>query len=58
MPTRMLWGKLKKRDLLENVGVGDRIVLKSILKEQKWRTCTELIWLRIGRSSKLGVAAN
>jgi hypothetical protein len=58
MPTRILWGKLKKRDILENVGVGDRIILKSILKEQKWRTWTEFIWLRIGRSSKLRGVAN
>jgi len=58
MRTGILWGILKKRDLLENVGVGDRIILKSILKEQKWRTWTEFIWLRIGRSSELGGVAN
>jgi len=52
MRTEMLWGKPKKRDLLENVGVGDRIILKSILKVQKRRTWTELIWFRIGRSNK------
>jgi hypothetical protein len=40
----ILWEKPKKRDLLENVSVGDRIILKSILKEQKWRTWTEFIW--------------
>jgi len=43
------WRNLKERDL----GVGNRIILKRILKKQAVRAYTRLIWLRIGPSGWL-----
>jgi hypothetical protein len=46
---------LKGRDLLEDVGVDGRTILKFILKKknQDWRMWTGLIWLRIGINGRL-----
>jgi hypothetical protein len=41
------WGKWKERDHMEQRGLDGRIIPKQILKKSAWRTCTELIWLRI-----------
>ena len=35
MHTNFRWGHLKQRDYLENLGVNDRIILKSILKKKE-----------------------
>ena len=45
--TRFLWGNLRERDHLEDVGVNERIILKMDLQEVGWgeggvRDCSDL----------------
>jgi hypothetical protein len=35
--TGFWWGNLRERDHLEDLGIDERIILKSILKEAGWR---------------------
>jgi hypothetical protein len=46
---RVWWGILKKKDYLEVVGVGGRIILKRSLRKWDERTWTEFVWLRQGQ---------
>jgi hypothetical protein len=45
------WVSLKQIDYLEDLDVGERIILKYNLKKLKERLWTGLIWFRIGISS-------
>jgi hypothetical protein len=47
------WGNLRKRDHLEDLGVGDRIILKCVFRKCHWGEWTGLIWLRIGTGGGL-----
>jgi len=40
-------GKPETKQLLENLGVGSKIILKCILDKYRGRALTGLIWLRI-----------
>ena len=48
---RVLVGKCKGRDKLEDPGVDGRIILRWILSKWDVRTWTGLIWLWIGTGS-------
>jgi len=48
MYTGFWWGNLKKRDHLENAGVGGRIILRWIIRKCDVGTWTASIWLRRG----------
>jgi len=37
-----------ERDILEDLGVGGRLMLKLIFKGMGWGASTEFFWLRIG----------
>jgi len=43
-----LWGDLRERDHLENLGVDWRIILKWVFKKCDEEPWTGLIWFRIG----------
>ena len=45
MSTGFCWGNLKENDLLEDLGIDGRIILKCIVKKSVARTWTRLIWL-------------
>jgi hypothetical protein len=45
--TGLLWSDLRGRDLLEDIGVDGRIILKWIFKKWDGEARTGLIWLRI-----------
>jgi hypothetical protein len=45
MVVKFWWGILKKKDYLEIVGVGGRIILKRSLRKWDERTWTEFVWL-------------
>jgi hypothetical protein len=47
LPTGFIWGKLRKRDNLEDLGIDGKVVLKWIFKKQDGGTGSGLIWLRI-----------
>ena len=49
MVVQVWWETLKKKDYLEVVGVGGRIILKRILRKWDERTWTEFVWLRQGQ---------
>ena len=49
MPTGFWWGKVRKRDGLENAGVDGSRVLKWIFRKWNVGARTRLIWLRTGR---------
>jgi hypothetical protein len=53
MHVQFWWGTRKERDLSDDLGVGDRLILKFILKGQDGLLWTRLIWLRIGTSGRL-----
>jgi hypothetical protein len=38
---------IKERDLLEILGVGERIILKCVFNKWDGKTWVELMWLRI-----------
>jgi hypothetical protein len=44
---RVLWGKLSERDILEDLAVDGRIILRWIFRKLDLRAWTELICLRI-----------
>jgi hypothetical protein len=46
--TEVLWGDLRERDDLENLGIAGSLILKWILKKQDCEAWTGLICLRIG----------
>jgi hypothetical protein len=50
MPTKYLWGNLKEKDLLEDVGIGEKTPLKFILKKYGVRIWSKFKWIRIGLS--------
>jgi hypothetical protein len=50
---KILPGNLKGRDRFEDLGIFERITLKSILKKQGVRIWTGSIWLRIVTSGGL-----
>jgi len=43
-----LWGSLRERDPLEDLGVDARITLKWIFKKKFGEVWTDLIWVRRG----------
>jgi len=45
---RFLWGSLRERDPLEDLGVDARITLKWIFKKKFGEVWTDLIWVRRG----------
>jgi hypothetical protein len=45
---RILVGKLKGRNCLEDLGVDGRIILKWIIRKQGWMVWIRFIWLLIG----------
>ena len=49
----VLWGNLKERDSLEDLGVYERIILKWILRKQDATTWNGLTLLWIGASGRL-----
>jgi hypothetical protein len=51
--TGFWWGNLRERDNLEELSGYGRIILKWIFKKWDWRTCTELLWLKIGTGGGL-----
>jgi len=46
--TGFCWVDLRKRDHLEGVGVGGRLISKLIFKKWNGEAWTGLIWLRTG----------
>ena len=50
---RILVVKLKERDHLEDIGIGERIILKWTFKMWGWRVWTELVWFRIETGGRL-----
>ena len=46
--TGFWWRNLRKRDHLEDPGVGERLISKMDLQEVGWGSWTGMIWLRIG----------
>ena len=46
--TRFCWGKLKKRDHSDDLGVNWRIILKWIFKQWNEEARTGFMWLSIG----------
>ena len=46
-------GSLRERDLVEDLGIVERIISIQILKKYGGRIWTGLIWLRIGTSGRL-----
>lgn len=53
MHTGFGWVNLKETDDLKNLGVGGRIMLKSVLNKQDGVKWTGFIWLRIVTKSRL-----
>jgi len=47
------WGRLREGVYLEDLGIGEKIILESILKELVGRAWSGLIWLIIGGSGEL-----
>jgi hypothetical protein len=47
------WGNLRKRDLLEDLGIDGRIILKGIFKKWNGMVWNGLIWLRAGTGGRL-----
>jgi hypothetical protein len=50
---RVWWGNLTKRDHLEDLGIGGRIILKWIFKKWDRGAWTGLVCLRIGTGGGL-----
>jgi hypothetical protein len=50
--TGFWWGDLRKRDNLEDLGMGGRIILNWVFKKWDGGAITELIWLRIGTGGR------
>jgi hypothetical protein len=48
MPTKYLWGNLKRKDRLEDVGIDEKTPLKLILKKYGVRIWSGFKWFRIG----------
>ena len=53
MHTGFCWGDLKKRDHLEDVGIGRSIILKWIVKKRDGGAWAGLIWIRTGTGGGL-----
>jgi len=49
----IVWGKLKGRDYLNNLGIDVRIILKQIWRKQDGKVWNGFIWFKIGGSGKL-----
>jgi hypothetical protein len=47
-----MWGTLRERDPLEDLGIDGRMMLKWIFKKQFGEAWTDLIWVRIGTSGR------
>jgi len=45
--TGFYWGNVRERNLLEDLGIVGRIILKCSIKKSVGRTRTTLIWLMI-----------
>lgn len=45
---RVWWQNLKERNLLENLGLDGKVILKRMLKEYGGIMWTRMIWLRVG----------
>jgi hypothetical protein len=50
---KVLVGKLKERNHLENLGLNAKIMSKRILKDQDGSVWSASIWLRIGTGGEL-----
>ena len=46
------WGNMKIRDHLEELGIGERIILKWVLKKQDGSMRAAYVWLKSGRSGR------
>lgn len=49
MHTRFWWGKFEETDHLENLGLNERIILKSVLEIWNIKAWSGFIWLRPGK---------